>query len=211
MSRNCNILIPRFLFVITFFTNVCAAQSYEENIDKCTKAYQGSLAQGKKDKDQGYMKAMQDLRECIIGQTFPPFAATSLEGKTYTAEDLKGKVVLINLWFIACAPCVAEMPILNELNTEFKERGFILLAFATDDKTSLKNFLRKRNIGYEVFEQSKALIHDRFKMTFGYPTNIFLNKEGKIVEFRNGGPMDEEGLKRTKEEFRSIIEKELVK
>lgn len=46
-------------------------------------------------------------------------------------------------------------------------------------------------------------------MSFGYPTNIFLDMKGQIIEFKTGGAVDGVGLSKTKEEFKSLIEKQL--
>ncbi len=48
-------------------------------------------------------------------------------------------------------------------------------------------------------------------MSSTYPTNIFLDKNGKIVEFKTGEVLDEIGLTETKQEIKKLIDKEIKK
>ena len=188
----------QFLFAFLFLTNVCLAQTYEETVAKCIKDIQNGSPIG------------QQLTQCLTGLKFPSFTATTIEGKHYTLMDLKGKIVLINLWFIGCPPCIAEIPILNELATEYGE-DFVILSFGLDDKKSISTFLERRPMNFPVFSDSKELIKNTFRMNLGYPTNVLLNKEGQIVEFKLGASNNEAGLKSMKDDIKKIVEAELIK
>jgi peroxiredoxin len=195
-----------FIFLATL---AAQSQGYEEHLDACGKKFRDGMEQAKR--NDLMMKLMQDLRQCVIGQTVPDFSATSTDGKIYTREDLRGKVVLINMWFIACPPCVAEIPMLEDLDKQFKKKDFLLLTFSTDDKNSINGFMKKRTANYIIFPDSKPLIVNAFKMEFGFPVNMILDKEGKIVEFKMGGPVEEAGVLSVKREFGNIIANELAR
>ena len=198
----------KLLFLILLVTETfCYAQSYEENVVKCIQTFQS----GFDPKNIKVEQQMDQLRKCVIGLKFPSFKATTIDNRIYTLDDLKGKVVLINLWFIGCPPCVAEMPMFNELQNEFSRKDFVILSFGLDDNKSIEEFIQKRPISFSVFANSEELIANKFKMSLGYPTNIFLDQDGQIIEFKFGGALDEVGLKKTKGEFKSLIEKELSK
>ena len=152
-----------------------------------------------------------DLRACMIGKKFPSFSATTISGKTYSTDDLEGKVVFVTSWFSSCAPCVAEIPVLNELSKQYKSKDFLVLSFSTDDAEGINRFLVGRSIDYEIFPDSKELIENKIRTSYGYPTNFILNKKGEIVEFVTGGPTEENALEGVKNEFATIIERELAK
>jgi hypothetical protein len=97
------------------------------------------------------------------------------------------------------------------LQREFSGKDFVILSFGLDDNKSIERFMQKRPIHFSVFANSKELIENKLKMSFGYPTTIFLDQDGKIIDFKIGGAVDEAGLKKTKEEFKNLIEKELNK
>ena len=136
----------QLLFLICFVNQTfCYAQSYEETVDKCTQTFQSSLDPNNiKELESKMEQQMDELRKCVIGLKFPSFKATTIDKTTYTLEDLKGKVVLINLWFVGCPPCVAEIPMFNELQNEFSKRDFVILSFALDDNKSIEEFIQKR-------------------------------------------------------------------
>jgi peroxiredoxin len=204
----------RTFLLITFIsaTSICIAQTYEESMDKCANAFRKSLDINKLIESESKMIAkMEERRTCVIGLKFPSFEATAVDGKTYTLDNLKGKIVLINLWFIGCAPCVAEIPIFNELQNEFRNKDFVILSFGLDDAKSINDFVKNRSVNFPAFSNSRDLITNKFKMSFGYPTNIFLDKEGRIIDFKTGGAMEESGLRQTKAEFKKLIEEGLKK
>lgn len=70
----------------------------------------------------------------------PALALTDVDGRQWTAEDLRGKVVVLNFWASWCAPCIDELPLLNALAREhdgllvlgvnFKENADTIAAFA---------------------------------------------------------------------------------
>jgi|GEM_PF-2815707 len=175
------------------------AQSNKYSLTTCSRAYYSDSNNKSPEQKQ------EELRECVIGKQFPAFSATTITGKKYSDEDLKGKVVLITSWFAACPTCNAEMPLLNKLNEKYKDRGFILLSFCADNPERINSFLKERPLNYEIFPGSDQLITLDMQTSYGYPTNIICSKEGKIVEFMVGAPADEAG----KKELMAVIEREL--
>lgn len=71
-------------------------------------------------------------------KTLPEFHLADLSGKTWTLTNLKGKVVLINLWATWCGPCNAELPQLEKLYEQAKGRSDIqILTFNIDEDEGL--------------------------------------------------------------------------
>lgn len=193
------LLILTLLTVLVLFS--ANAQTNKYSLGKCASAYySGNMPSEQK---------QAELRDCIVGKQFPAFSATTINGKRYSDADLKGKVVLVTSWFASCPPCIAEMPLLDELNKKYKDQEFLLLSFSADDVGRINRFLKERPITYEIFPSSEALIMHSMQTSYGYPTNVIVNKEGKIVEFRIGTPTDKEGLEATRSDFMAIIEREL--
>lgn len=123
-----------------------------------------------------------------VGKEAATFSATDLEGNSYSLEELKGKVVVMNFWFIACKPCVMEMPELNELVEKYKGKEVVFLAFAMDKAASIKKFLEKQDFHYQIIPESRGIISD-YKVS-AFPTHIVLDKEGKVAFQTAGlGPM----------------------
>ena len=128
------------------------------------------------------MKMQNDFEAKLKGKPFPDFTLTDLSGTTHTSESIKGKVVAINLWFTACAPCIHEIPELNKIVDEYKENDDILfLAFALDPKGSrLDKFLKKHKFDYNIIPDSQEYVTKKLNPP-SYPTHIVLDKNSDVV------------------------------
>src|SRR6266540_1712343 len=62
------------------------------------------------------------------GFAAPDFTLKTPTGETYTLSEFRGQAVLVNLWATWCPPCRAEMPTIEKMYQEYKDRGFIDLA-----------------------------------------------------------------------------------
>lgn len=109
------------------------------------------------------------------------FAVTTRAGQQLTAAQLRGHVVLINVWATWCAPCRAEMPALRQLAAAYAADSLIVVGFSIDrgSPADVDTFLRERNITYPV-----AIVGDDVIASLGgvhgYPTSFLLDKHGVI-------------------------------
>ena len=130
---------------------------------------------------------------CSSRGTAKPLATTdygwklkTLDGKDFDIANTKGKVVFINIWATWCPPCRKEMPSLQKLYDQTKDK--VDFFFISDEKgTDVADFLNKTSYDFPVF-----LSHPEFPGIFktdSVPTTFILNPEGQIV-FRHEGKMD---------------------
>jgi peroxiredoxin len=118
----------------------------------------------------------------------PDFDVKDLEGKILKLSALKGKVVVLNFWFVGCAPCRVEMPGLNMLTEEFKDEDVVFIAFALDNAEALKEFLKVKKFTYQIIAgASKVAVLYGVKV---YPTHILINKKGEMEFTLIGGSED---------------------
>jgi thiol-disulfide isomerase/thioredoxin len=210
MMQSKTAMFAGLLVALTATMATAQLNNYSEQAQKCTSAFQANLSKISTDSLPSVLfRRMEDLRACFIGLEFPDFEMTAIEGKSYRLSDFKEKVVMLNFWFIGCAPCVAEIPMLNQLANEYRNEDFLLLSFCTDQKESILRFQEKHPITFPVFERSRPVIDSVFHLSFGYPTNIILDKSGKIVEFTIGGALEDEKIRATKDKFQAIIDNEM--
>src|ERR1700690_2361586 len=70
------------------------------------------------------------------------FTLTNLEGQKVTLSSYRGKVVVLNFWGTWCEPCKAEMPSLNKLYLEYRDKGLVVLAISIDQsEQKVKSFI----------------------------------------------------------------------
>ncbi len=192
--------------LLALVANTCYSQSYEESINKCVSEFHSNF-----DPTTPDLKVWNQLRDCVVGLHFPSFHATDVNGQSFSKDQLKGKVVMINTWYIGCKPCHAEIPHLNKITKEFANDNFVLLSFGRDTNNDIHDFTKDHPIKFPVFADSEDLIVNKFKLSMGYPTNILINKSGDIVEFKLGGAIDEVGLLKAEQDWIRLIKEELGK
>ncbi|MSP62393.1 MAG: TlpA family protein disulfide reductase [Myxococcales bacterium] len=117
------------------------------------------------------------------------FTLRDLEGRDVRLSDYTGKVVLIDFWATWCVPCEAEIPHLQQLYDEHKEKGFVILGIAMDGPETLANVgpkARSLNITFPVLldEETKVVAVYNPKRTA--PLSILIDRKGQIARTRSG-------------------------
>jgi cytochrome c biogenesis protein CcmG, thiol:disulfide interchange protein DsbE len=128
-----------------------------------------------------------------VGFTAPNFTLDSLSGDPITLNDLRGKVVVLNLWASWCPPCRAEMPSLNAVYEKFRDQGLVVLGANTtfqDDETNARAAIRDWGLTFPiVFDRDGATSHTYHLQAM--PTTFFIGRDGVIRDMVFGGPMSE--------------------
>ena len=126
---------------------------------------------------------MQNENE-MLGKEALPFSVTDILGNSYSLENLKGKVIVINFWFVECKPCVMEMPELNKLVDKFKGEDVVFLGFATNDKSKIESFLKTKTFNYNIIAGSGEIANSYTVKAF--PTHLIIDKNS-IVTYSSVG------------------------
>jgi thiol-disulfide isomerase/thioredoxin len=123
-----------------------------------------------------------------VGEKFPPFAATSIQGINYNNNSLLGKVVVIDFFYQSCLPCVKLIPELNELVKEVDTGKMIVLGVdhRLDDTLNMKAFINRYNIQYPIICGIDGELLYSFSKNTLFPHTVVLNKEGEIAYFSEG-------------------------
>lgn len=129
-------------------------------------------------------QAQMDGQSKRIGTEATFFSATDINGNEYSLNSLKGKIIVMNFWFVQCKPCIMEMPELNKLVKNYKSKNVVFLGFATNKKSKIDSFLKKNNFSYNIIPSSKKIASD-YKVS-SYPTHIIIDKKSKIVYSTSG-------------------------
>jgi peroxiredoxin len=132
----------------------------------------------------------------------PTFDVKSLTGESLNLAALRGKVVVLNFWYTSCGPCRAEMPGLNQLVSEFQDKGVVFIAFALDRTAELRAFTKEVRFKYQVIPDSEK-ISQLYQVT-SYPTHVIIGKDGQLLIVQSGGNS------KRHEELRPFIERALM-
>ena len=118
----------------------------------------------------------------------PPLVGQTLDGRTLTLEQLRGKPVLVTFWATTCPSCVEEIPHLTELYRELNPTGLEIIgvAMAYDPPEQVRAMARQRQIPYPIVLDSEERIAREFDNVQLTPTSVLVSPEGRIVQYRLG-------------------------
>ena len=108
-----------------------------------------------------------------------------IDGSVTSFSDYKGKLLVINFWYINCGPCIAEMPYLNDLVNQYQNENVNFLALSFDTNQDIKSFLEKTEFKYEHGSISRSLMYD---FTPVAPGHFIVDSEGIIRDIIVGAP-----------------------
>lgn len=132
----------------------------------------------------------------------PTFALADINGRSYDLAALRGKVVVLNFWFIKCAPCQQEMPALKQLTIDYRANpDVVFISLAREDADRLRRYVaNKGDFGFAVLPLPQPLAKE-FGIT-GYPTTAVIDKSGRYA-------YDNEGYTGNLRRLRATIEQAL--
>ncbi|MFL6374330.1 MAG: peroxiredoxin family protein [Pyrinomonadaceae bacterium] len=124
----------------------------------------------------------------------PNFVALDMAGNRVDLSQLRGKVVVINLWFIGCPNCMDEIKQLNELVGEYKGKpDVVFLGLASSQKPALEKFLVTNPFNYTILPNAQMIILTKFgspdkngEINVPFPMHYVIDREGKIVVKEQG-------------------------
>jgi thiol-disulfide isomerase/thioredoxin len=137
-------------------------------------------------------------RSSLLSLRDKPFDlnSTSIDGRQINLKDLRGKVVLVDIWSTSCSSCIARMPAIKKLYEKYKTNGFEVVSICFNYGKELKKIKTIENKikggwpilmlggqGTDIISREKSPAGQLFKKYgfFGVPQLLLLNKQGKLV------------------------------
>jgi thiol-disulfide isomerase/thioredoxin len=116
-------------------------------------------------------------------EPLPDITYVDSTGTARTQADLKGRVVLLNLWATWCVPCLKEMPGLDRLQRDLGSNKFEVVALSVDraGPDAAKKFLDKIKVAnLKLYADASAKAATALKAV-GMPTTLLLNAKGEEI------------------------------
>ena len=127
------------------------------------------------------------------GFSAPDFTLDLLGGGQVTLSELRGKVVMVNLWASWCPPCRAEMPAIEKVYRANKDRGLEVLAVNStvqDSEADAAAFVRNFGLTFPIPLDRTGAVSARYLLR-ALPSTYFIDRRGVIRSVVIGGPMSE--------------------
>ncbi|MBR7553289.1 thiol-disulfide oxidoreductase ResA [Allobacillus sp. GCM10007491] len=122
------------------------------------------------------------------GDEAPNFKLKRLdaEGETIELKDLEGKGVMLNFWATYCEPCKEEMPYMDELYKEYKDKGIEIVAISVDsNEFVINNFYNKLGLTFPSVHDKNGTVMEAYDIV-PLPTSFFVNPDGTIERVVKG-------------------------
>jgi cytochrome c biogenesis protein CcmG, thiol:disulfide interchange protein DsbE len=137
------------------------------------------------------------LREkvVVVGDSAPDFSITTDSGRSISAANFGGKVLVLNFWATWCPPCVSEFPSLSRFAANLAGSGVVVLAISVDkDAKVYKAFLDRNKPVFLTARDPEAKINADFG-TFKYPETYVIDSQGKVLrKYISDQPWDDERM-----------------
>lgn len=131
------------------------------------------------------------------------FTLKNKAGGNLRLADYRGKVVMMNFWASWCGPCRKELPLLNNLYTQYKDLDFVILGVNVDSDSSLADKLLKDiKVDFPILLDPKSDVSSQYKVE-AMPSSFFIDRNGNLRFLHRGF---EDGTEKTYEaHIRALI------
>jgi peroxiredoxin len=112
----------------------------------------------------------------------PDFSLRDLEGSVRRLASLRGRVVLLTFWATWCTPCQSEIPLMEALYQTYKDRGFEVVAVASDVQGTevVQPFVTQHHLSFTTILDTTGEVTRLYGVT-SLPTTYLLDREGRLV------------------------------
>ena len=127
----------------------------------------------------------------------PDFALENLAGETVRLSDLRGQVVVVNLWASWCGPCRAEMPALQRLHETLHADGLVVLGVnstAQDVEADARGFVTDVGVTFPILLDRADDVSQTYRLR-ALPSTFIVDRHGAIASVMIGGPLSEAVLR----------------
>jgi len=134
-----------------------------------------------------------EIRAPQSGFAAPDFTLFTQEGQAYSLSELRGNAVLVNFWASWCGPCRAEMPAMQRIYDQYKDKGFVVLAVNATNQDSVRNalaFAEEHQLTFPILLDPTGAVSQMYQLR-ALPSSFFIRPDGVIEEVVIGGPMAE--------------------
>jgi peroxiredoxin len=131
------------------------------------------------------LKALE-LRGYPEGARAPDFTARTLDDRTLSLTDLRGRVVILNFWASWCTECRPELPVLERLHRDFGSRGLAVVGVnAREASNTARRYADSLGLTFPLVLDPDGKINALYGV-IGLPTTFLLARDGRAVALAIG-------------------------
>jgi len=161
--------------------------AYRQAMDKYG---QYVLTDAQKRRNRAKQAEMAQLKPGDAGLAF---AYPDKDGRTVRFEDMRGKVVLVDVWATWCAPCREQFPHLKQLERDMEGRDVAIVSISTDadkDREKWQKMIKDEGLGGIQLRAGQANDFSDYYKIHAIPRFLVFDQQGRIVTVDAPRPSD---------------------
>jgi peroxiredoxin len=141
-------------------------------------------------KDITQSGALGSSRGTAVGQIAPDFTLSTLDGRTLSLEELRGKPVMLVFWTAWCPTCKEEAPKVNKIHDQYSPLGLQVIGINIGESNArIQEGVKDFGIRYTVAKDQTTAISKSYNVV-GTPTVVIIDKSGAVRYYEHEVPHD---------------------
>jgi cytochrome c biogenesis protein CcmG/thiol:disulfide interchange protein DsbE len=143
-----------------------------------------------------FRRAPTDIKTGTVGKPAAAFTLAKLDGAgTWSSDETKGKVVVVNFFASWCLPCKQENPALVRVYERYRTSDVVFIGVLyQDSRDSGLRYVRDNGVVWPTVSDDDGRVAFSYGV-FGIPETFFVGSDG-VIAGRHIGPIDETTLER---------------
>ena len=138
------------------------------------------------------MRAPSAAATVKVGEAAPAISGTTLDGKPFDLESLKGRPVLVNFWYPTCVPCREEFPLLvKELQAKAGDDFAVVGVLSKDTPDMARDFASEMGATWPTVVDGDQSISKRY-LVLGWPQSYYIDRDGVVRGLQIGEIQDQD-------------------
>jgi peroxiredoxin len=121
----------------------------------------------------------------LEGRPAPDFTLPNLAGNTVALKQLRGQIVVLDFWATWCGPCRIDMPRIEALHQELKDKGLRVFGVNGEDTNVARSYVERNGYTFPTLSDSGMQVAQLYEVN-ALPTAVVIDKEGKIAAYLQG-------------------------
>jgi len=129
----------------------------------------------------------QKQTQPVAGDRAPQFEVTAYDGEVYNLEELRGQIVILNVWANWCPPCHQEAPDFQAIHEDYQDSGVVVLGVNwLDIDSEAFEFIDRYDITYPNAPDLGERVYETYNVE-GLPETWVIDPDGVVRAFYIGG------------------------